>query len=134
MATQKELHVPYQLLSRYYELKVNVGIAARVYQRASRQEDKQEALELADKALAAYVKANSFMTKRYNPALHLIWSCTERQTSRRTTGHSPVLGMPDEARHSEPPSSSTPGSNLSMCLTGDLSSAARALSRQRYIL
>jgi hypothetical protein len=57
----------YALLSRYYERKVAAAIAALVYARSHRPQDRAEAEAVADEALRSYLDAAAFMQERLNP-------------------------------------------------------------------
>lgn len=57
----------YQLLSHYYERKVMAAIAALVYARSHRPQDRAEAETFADEARQGYLDAANFMHDRLDP-------------------------------------------------------------------
>ena len=57
----------YMLLSKYYEAKVLAAISASIFSKSSRDQDKKEAMELADKALESYLEFADFAHNTLDP-------------------------------------------------------------------
>ena len=57
----------YMLLSKYYETKVLSAISASIFAKSAKPEDKKEAIELADKALADYLEFAEFAHNTLDP-------------------------------------------------------------------
>lgn len=57
----------YRRLSAYYELKVNAAVAALMHMQGRREDDREEALTLGDRALAAYLELARYFQGTLNP-------------------------------------------------------------------
>jgi uncharacterized protein YktA (UPF0223 family) len=59
----------YKLLSAYYEKKVNAATLGTIYFYSRKDQDKADALKLADETVASYIEAATFMQQELNPIL-----------------------------------------------------------------
>jgi len=65
----------YQLLSRYYELKVQAAITALVYAESKKPEHRAEAEKLADDAMNFYINQTAPAMQKLDPIMQELQGC-----------------------------------------------------------